>query len=490
MTSGRDSNRTGISKRNGPAGDNKDAFPIDGDEAFCNSGESKEKQGSRAETADRAGAGDGVAEVSLQDTDDYAFTLGDEMRERRASFGLDVEDAERDLRIRAATIVAIENGDLTGFPSEGVIPGYVRSYSRYLGMDPQRSYRRFCDETGFRSPAASGRAGAAPARGRAGADLTRSRFAPPPAPERIGSRVSLGAVGSAVALVALIGGLSYGGYQLLQDIQKVGVAPLPEVPDVAVAPQSAPAPEDAARTAAAAAARGSARPDARAYEDGGLLTLAAAEDSLPPRLPLRDGPIADLDPNDSGLFAGVGQLDANDPRRDGPPPADAAEPEQTAEPEAPSEWDDGVLLASLSPDALNTDPPSDAELLTMSARAETQALAPKSRSTVIQATDEAWIRVRDGDGTVVFEGILAPGETFELPEGMDGPEIRAGNAGGVFVVIGGESYGPLGAPGQVVKDVSLEEEDVLESYPSAPGIEPASLDGAPVQRAQAPRATL
>ncbi|HUF56680.1 MAG TPA: RodZ domain-containing protein [Thermohalobaculum sp.] len=421
--------------------------------------------------------------MSLEGMDDYAFTLGDEMRERRASLGLGLEDAERDLRIRAGTILAIESGDLSGFPSEGVIPGYVRSYSRYLGLDPQRSYRRFCDETGFRSSsaAASGRAGGNAGRGRTGADLTRSRFAPPPAPDRIGSRVSLGALGSGVALIALVGGLSYGGYQLLQDIQKVGMAPLPEVPEVVVETETSP--DEVVRTASADG--GAARPDASAYEDGGILTLSAATDPLPPRLTSRDGPIADLDPNESGLFAGVGQLDPLDPRRDGPPPAEVAAAEETAKtPASPSGWDDGVLLASLSAEALSAEPPTDAELLTMSARAETQALAPKSQSTMIRATAEAWIRVRDGDGTVVFEGILAPGETFELPERMSAPELRAGNAGGVFIAIGGESYGPVGAPGQVVNDISLEEEDVREAFPAAERIEPASVDG-PVQRAQA-----
>lgn len=414
--------------------------------------------------------------------DDYAFALGDEMRERRAALGLGLEDAERDLRIRAGTILAIESGDLSGFPSEGVIPGYVRSYSRYLGMDPQRSYRRFCDETGFKSPSAgaSARVGGKAGRGRAGADLTRSRFAPPPAPDRIGSRVSLGAFGSAVALVALVGGLSYGGYQLLQDIQKVGVAPLPAVPEVVVEAETSP--DAVVRTASAG---GTARPDASAYEDGGILTLAAATDPLPPRLTLRDGPIADLDPNDSGLFAGVGQLDVNDPRREASPPVEVDAAEEAPGPASPSGWDDGVLLASLSAEALTAEPPTDAELLTMSARAETQALAPKSRATVIRATDEAWIRVRDGDGTVVFEGILAAGESFELPERMSAPEIRAGNAGGVFIAIGGETYGPIGQPGQVVKDISLEEEDVRETFPAAERIEPASIDNGPVQRAQA-----
>ena len=65
---------------------------------------------------------------------------------------------------------------------------------------------------------------------RPGTELASSRFAAPPVQTRFHARVSMGALTSAMALIALIGGLSYGGYALLQDIQRVGFAPLPEGP--------------------------------------------------------------------------------------------------------------------------------------------------------------------------------------------------------------------------------------------------------------------
>ena len=37
---------------------------------------------------------------------------------------------------------------------------------------------------------------------------------------------------SSAAMLGLIAGLGYGGYALLQDIQQVGFAPLPEAPEV------------------------------------------------------------------------------------------------------------------------------------------------------------------------------------------------------------------------------------------------------------------
>mmetsp|Transcript_5140 Transcript_5140/g.9037 ORF Transcript_5140/g.9037 Transcript_5140/m.9037 type:complete len:154 (+) Transcript_5140:1919-2380(+) len=76
--------------------------------------------------------------------------LGDLMRGERATLGKSLLDVERELRIRATYIAAIENGDVGAFQSPGFIAGYVRSYARYLGIDPEWTFRRFCEGTGFR----------------------------------------------------------------------------------------------------------------------------------------------------------------------------------------------------------------------------------------------------------------------------------------------------------------------------------------------------
>ena len=71
--------------------------------------------------------------------------LGDLMRGERATMGKSLQDVEADLRIRASYIAAIENADLTVFTSRGFIAGYVRSYARYLGLDPEWVFSRFCE---------------------------------------------------------------------------------------------------------------------------------------------------------------------------------------------------------------------------------------------------------------------------------------------------------------------------------------------------------
>src|SRR5690606_18602240 len=90
---------------------------------------------------------DGTAAVS-----ESGFRLGDELRGERATMGKTLLDVQRDLRIRAACIAAIEDLDLSVFPNPSFVPGYVRAYARYLELDPEQVLQRFIHESGFARP--------------------------------------------------------------------------------------------------------------------------------------------------------------------------------------------------------------------------------------------------------------------------------------------------------------------------------------------------
>ena len=87
--------------------------------------------------------------VKLMGFDDFELRLGDMMRGERATIGKSLLDVERDLRVKATYLAAIENGDLSAFDTPSFISGYVRSYARYLRMDPDQAFQQFCQETGF-----------------------------------------------------------------------------------------------------------------------------------------------------------------------------------------------------------------------------------------------------------------------------------------------------------------------------------------------------
>ena len=81
--------------------------------------------------------------------DAFELRLGDIMRGERATLGKSLLDVQRELRIKASYIAAIENADPDAFDTPGFIAGYVRSYARYLNMDPDKAFDAFCAESGF-----------------------------------------------------------------------------------------------------------------------------------------------------------------------------------------------------------------------------------------------------------------------------------------------------------------------------------------------------
>lgn len=383
--------------------------------------------------------------MDLRGFDSYDISLGDEMRGERASLGKSLADAERDMRIKARMITAIEDCDLSGFPNQSVIAGYVRSYARYLGMDAEDCYRRFCHESGYQSPATlqstTGRI--EPANGRpagavvsaVGSEIARSRFAAPPVQNRFYARISLGAVTSSAALVGLIAALSYGGYALLQDIQRVGFAPLPEAPTVVTD-----APQIGAPQIDVLALR---KPEARDYRGGGALAKVTDPTPLPPLSSRRDGPISAINPETAGVFAALQRS--------------PVAPEESRRIDSADEAIAAAAAVDLSAGAPLTSPDlaqSDAETTLL---AET--------GITLHAAEEAWVRVRGRDNDVLFEGILAPGEQFSLPDPNSAARLKAGNAGGVYVLVNGVAYGPVGRRGQVARNVSLAEADILANMP-------------------------
>ncbi|MGL6208676.1 MAG: helix-turn-helix domain-containing protein, partial [Paracoccaceae bacterium] len=170
--------------------------------------------------------------------DDFELRLGDLMRGERATLGKSLLDVQRELKIKATYIAAIENADLSAFETPGFVAGYVRSYARYLGMEPEWAFQRFCAEAGY-TVSHGMSAAASPQqiiKARARADFSDPLANPNatfiPRGEAIWSRVEPGAVGSIAVLVALIGAIGYGGWSVLREVQRVQLAPVEEAPSV------------------------------------------------------------------------------------------------------------------------------------------------------------------------------------------------------------------------------------------------------------------
>lgn len=363
--------------------------------------------------------------------DDYDLRLGDVMRGERATLGKSLLDVQRELKIKAAYIAAIENADVSAFETQGFVAGYVRSYARYLGMDPDWAFQRFCLEANFE--VAHGMSAAASSASKAASrQRSTQEFRDPlgnpnatfiPRGESLMSRIEPGAVGSLVVLAALIGAIGYGGWSVLQEVQRVQLAPVDQAPAVVAeidplgnvsgsAPLVRSAPQSTEQTDLAAA-----DPVAQAERVDRLYRPQALD---VPVLTSRDGPIAAINPRENGPLAG----------------------------------DLSNAVASAVEEAVNSAP-------------QVQVVAAAQPGVELLAVRPSWVQVKTADGTVLFEKILDAGERWSVPQLEDAPILRAGNSGSVYFVVNGGAYGPAAPGAQVVKNVALSPEALTEKYAAA-----------------------
>jgi cytoskeleton protein RodZ len=65
------------------------------------------------------------------------FELGNNLREARQHRRIDLVIAEQDTKIRSKYLAALETEDFEVLPGPVFVRGFLRTYSRYLGLDPQ-----------------------------------------------------------------------------------------------------------------------------------------------------------------------------------------------------------------------------------------------------------------------------------------------------------------------------------------------------------------
>ncbi|MCE8006725.1 helix-turn-helix domain-containing protein [Aestuariivita sp.] len=354
--------------------------------------------------------------------DDFQLRLGDVMRGERATMGKSLLDVQRELRIKASYIAAIENCDPSAFDTPGFIAGYVRSYARYLNMNPDEAYDTFCQESGFTvahgmsSEASVVKKSDAAARGNMGAGRpdpfgsSASPFAGVPG-DTILSQIEPRAIGSMLVLVTLIGGLGYGGWTVLREVQQVQVAPVDQAPVVLsdLDPLNA--------NGLSATGTGSDGFSAPSVEALDRLYRPQALDV--PVLVARDAPISTLDPRTVGTFRA--------PDLPQTPQQAQAAPAPGSQGAVPRVVEDG---------------------------------APQLRMVAVRP---AWVRVTSADGTVVFEGIMEGGQSYDVPATEEPPTLRVGESGAIYFDLNGALYGPVGPRGTVTANLALSVDQVSQT---------------------------
>ncbi|MEQ3626733.1 MAG: helix-turn-helix domain-containing protein [Celeribacter sp.] len=378
--------------------------------------------------------------------DDFDLRLGDIMRGERATLGKSLLDVQRELKIKATYIAAIENTDPTAFETPGFIAGYVRSYARYLEMDPEWAFATFCREAGFATVSGLDKQ-PNPRQQQTGQKPRkegRDPFVEPAisfAPRKSSpfAAIEPGAIGSSLVLLSLLAVIGYGGWAVLQQIQQVQVSPIDQAPGVTAELGSGTNAPDAESDMPQFAGVSTGAPDS-------LDRLYRPEALDVPVMVARDGPISAVDPGRTGALAGLSR-------------------------DRSGLTGSGLSLAragDLTPPNVGETGANGAEGATNTvALADTVAprvTAEDAPEVVLVAVRPAWVRVRASDGSILFEKTLNPGDTYVVPQTEEPPILRTGAAGALYFAVNGATYGPAGGNGAVIDGVQLGSSDLTGSY--------------------------
>jgi len=324
--------------------------------------------------------------------DSYEFKLGDLFRGERATLGLSLMDVQRELRINVKTILAIENCEISFDQDTVFISGYVKSYAKFLGLDPDWVFERFCEETNYKNTNRI--------------ENTRKRnfkeFTSKKKQEKkylnssfnssfykssdFSGSFKIRSLFSLFSIFLILAIFGSGGMFVLNTIQKVSIIEDDAAPIII---------------------------DQVSYSNTNSEVFLNSEGTNNMEISefvSRDGPIVEIDPNQAGIFT----------------------------------------LGSKSVDLSNSFIETDD--------------FKKENDIYIFASRPAWVRIYTSNGSIVNESILDVSEKMKVPTNINDLLVRSGNSGSVFIKIGNISYGPIGEGTSVVKDISLDHKNIVNTF--------------------------
>jgi len=327
------------------------------------------------------------------------------VRERK---GFALADISARLRIRRPYLEAIEEGRFAELPGAVYVSGFLRQYAEFLGLDPDqvlKSYQGESDGTALHRPVLN---------------------FPLPRPEERTPRLWL--VVGALVLAGIAYALWYRhqetlriGHELIEAVPSrlADLVPSPQPiapasPPVVLPPQVATAPSTPAPAAAAPSSPVSAPPTSPMAAPPPAVAQAPAVQA--PTVQAPAAPVVTPPPVVSAA----------------PPAATTVPQPQQAQTPAPAT------------------PPSTAVASNNNYGAESGRIR-------LEAVAPAWIQVRGPNNEQVFTRLLNAGERYQVPD-RAGLTLLTGNAGGVRIVVDGQTLAPLGNEGEVKRGISLDPE--------------------------------
>ena len=427
---------------------------------------------------------DGNFGFKVNGFDSYILRLGEELRGERATLGKSLIQVQKDLKIKAAYISAIENCDLDAFPNKGFVAGYVRSYARYLNLNPEEIYERFCSESGFSSIDGSRKFESINKINNKGLKDYSIETHLDWKPSYVGfqrydkSILSRSYVFFLPFLLAIfiVFGISFGARKVLIDIQKLKIVPADNLPMIM---------SEMNLQSSEIVNENKINNYQIATKDMETIKFEVSEDIelAAPKVSYRDGPIVDLQLED------IGVLGINSTKLDRATPYESVSVGVMKE--------KGVLVENFEygivPEFSELDPIQSKNLIevkigvidpaeqgvtsskvkqdmpsgdqyTLSLNEKDDVVSKRSETTLnIFAVNPSWIRIKDGARQVVVEKILKAGEVLEIENKWFNGDLRAGNAKDLFFSLNGVTYGPVSDKRKVIKNFKIDPQNIFNS---------------------------
>jgi cytoskeleton protein RodZ len=368
-----------------------------------------------------------------------ARELGATLREMRFALKRDLEDVADELRIRPSYLLAIEEGRFRDLPGTTYALGFVRAYADAVGFDSEEAARRFKIATG-------------------GAPPQQHLTLPAPVPS---GGLPTGAVLLAGAALAV---LAYGGWYVMSTQNR-----------------------DAGAVVASISGK-----IAGAVRDA-LPDRAADSEKVAPPVTVMLGPKVEQNADapartrplspDTTAAENAETTEALDEDEDTAPPP----PEQVVSEASPPV---SATPSSTPPPAAPMPPQQQASVPVAAVPAMPEAAAASAafHRIVLVARADSWVELRDASGASIYSRVLRKDERYEVPE-KDGLTMMTGNAGGLEVLVDGQTVPALGGLGAVKRNISLDPDKLRAGTAAPPAPAPQPTAAAPAAPQASPAST-
>ncbi|WP_299619931.1 helix-turn-helix domain-containing protein [Pelagibius sp.] len=425
--------------------------------------------------------------------------VADTLIRARQQYGQDLRSIAQVLCIRYSYLDAIERSNFEDLPGPTYAVGFVRTYAEFLGLEGDSIVERFKNEV-------------------EGLDGQTKLHFPTPAPE---GKMPGGAV---FLVAALLFAGAYGVWFYLSNKgETIGdlVAPVPDRLQELVAEDPAvPAPppgdlsagQSAGEASAPAAASETAEtaPETAKAETPAAQDGPAAEPAAAAETPTTDQP---AEPPSVASETSTGDATPVSPapvasETETAPASGLAEPSSqvaVGQP-APQATDSEATAVISTPSVVTAEPAQTQSVVTLQqpgspqpsgqqpAVEQSAALAPATGQNglaipaapannqpssflvnqeprvygdentdarvVLRANQDAWVQVRDREGTLLLTRVLRVGDSYRVPNTAD-LTLLTGNAGGLEILVDGTPLTPLGPVGAVRRNIPLDPEQLL-----------------------------